>query len=211
MVTLRILFALTIALSLFAISGCDDDNSELNRSAVSVSAINEGGVYVTATWDAGSNKTFPDLPGEPRDDFQPFAHMPVRVKNRPYNEFITNPDFSPYGDFRITNIRVEWLRIASGDQARLVEMQRYNFSDGYDISVPSGTELIFNVLLIPFYAKGEAPLINMTSVYGGDGSIPSFVGVARVTLTGHDSGSTDEVDVVTETMVEFVGVIVDSN
>lgn len=206
MVTLRILFALAITLSIFALNGCDDDNSERNRGAISVSAIDEGGVYVCATWNAGQNKAFPDPPGEQPDDFQPFAHMPVRVKNRPYNEFITNPDYSPYGDFRITNVEVEWTRIASGDQARLAELQAYNFESGYDISVPSGSEVVFNVLMLPFYAKGEAPLINLTPFYGGSGTVPGFVAVAQITFTGHDSGSTREVEVVTQTMVEFIGV-----
>lgn len=204
--TQRIFLALAIALTLAAVNGCEDDNSERARSAISVSAIAEGNVYVCPTWSAGQNKTFPDQPGDTLDDIHPFAHMPVRVKNRPYNEFITNPDYSPYGDFRITNIEVEWTRIASGDPARLAEMQAYNFEAGYDISVPSGSEVIFNVLLLPFYAKSEAPLINMTAAYGGTGAVPSFVAVAHITLTGHDSGSDHEVDVITDTLVEFVGV-----
>ncbi|RKZ18206.1 hypothetical protein DRQ53_01320 [bacterium] len=211
MVTLRILFALTIALSFLALTGCDDDNSERARNAITVSAVNEGGVYVSATWDAGQNKEFPDLAGSQADDFQPFAHMPMMIKNRPYNEFVTNPNYSPFGDFRITNVEVEWIRVASGDQARLAELQTYNFTAGYDISVPSGSEVIFNVLMLPFYAKGEAPLINMTGAYGGNNSVPSFVAVAAITLTGHDSGSTDDIMVVSEIMVEFVGLIVESN
>ena len=206
MVTLRILFALTIALSLFALNGCDDDNSELARNAISVSGVNDGGVYISATWNAGKNKTIPDPPGSNVDDFQPFAHMALKVKNRPYNEFITNPDYGPYGDFRISNVRVEWVSIASGLQSRLAEIQRYNFSAGYDVSIPSGTEVIFDVLLLPFYAKGEAPLINLANVYGGDGSVQAFVAVAEITLTGHDSGSTDDIDVVSRTMVEFIGI-----
>ena len=209
MVTLRILFALTIALSLFALNGCDDDNSELARNAITVSAVDEGGVYVSATWDAGQNKIFPDGPADTPDDFKPFSHMPIRVKNRPYNEFITNPDFSPYGDFRITNIAVEWVSIAAGDPARLAQMQQFNMDAGYDISVPSGSEVIFNVLLVPFYAKGIPPLVNLAiHPSGGDGSVAPFVAVARITLRGHDSGSTDEVEVVTQTMVEFIGVII---
>jgi hypothetical protein len=203
-VTLRILFALTIALSLFALNGCDDDNSEHNRSAISVSAVNEGGVYVSATWDAGSNGIFPDGPLETPDDFQPFAHMPIRVKNRPYNEFITNPDFSPYGDFRITKVKVEWVSIASGDPARLTDMLAYNFEAGYDISVPSGSEVIFNLLMVPFYAKGLPPMSTLIPL----GATPSFVAVANITLTGHDSGSTSEVDVASQTLVEFVGLVV---
>jgi len=201
-VTLRILFALTIALSLFALNGCDDDNSELNRNAISVSAINEGGIYVSATWDAGPDKIVGTI-----DDFQPFSHMPIRVKNRPYNEFITNPDFSPYGDFRITNIKVEWVSIASGDQAHLAQMQAFNFEAGYYISVPSGSEVIFNVLLVPFYAKGLAPMSTLEPL----GATPSFVAVANITLTGHDSGSTSEIEVASQTMVEFIGLIVSSN
>jgi hypothetical protein len=209
-VTLRILFALTIAFSLLALGGCDDNNSELERSAISVSAVDNGGVYVCATWNAGQNKTIPDPPDE-FDDYQPFAHLPVRVKNRPYNEFITNPDYSPYGDFRITKVKVEWVAIASGDPARLAELQAYNFESGYDVSVPSGSEVDFNVLLLPFYAKSEAPLINLANVYGGDGSVPGFVAVAEMTFTGHDSGSTREVDVVSQTMVEFIGIEIDVN
>ena len=209
MVTLRILFALAIAMTVAGLTGCDDNNSELERSAISVSAVNEAGVYVSATWDAGQNKTFPDFDPADRDDFQPFAHMPVRVKNRPYNEFITNPDYSPYGDFHITQVEVEWIDIASGDPARLGEMQAYNFTSGYDITVPSGTEVIFNLLMVPFYAKGEAPLLNLTNAYGGDGSVPPFVAVARMTFIGHESGSTREIQVVAHTMVEFVGVIIE--
>lgn len=210
MVTLRILFALTIAFSFVALPGCDDNNSELERSAISVSAVDEGGVYVCATWNAGQNRTIPDPPDE-FDDFQPFAHMPVRVKNRPYNEFITNPDYTPYGDFRITNVAVEWVSIASGDPAMLPALQAYNFSAGYDISVPSGSEVIFNALLLPFYAKSEAPLMNLANVYGGDGSVPAFVAVAEMTFTGHESGSTRDIDVVSQTMVEFIGVEIDTN
>ena len=75
MVTLRILFALAIAMTVVGLTGCDDNNSELERSAISVSAVNEAGVYVCATWDAGQNKAFPDFDPADRDDFQPFAHM----------------------------------------------------------------------------------------------------------------------------------------
>ena len=83
MVTLRILIALAIAISFVTLTGCDDNNSELERSAISISAVDEAAVYVCATWDAGQNKIFPDIDPTDADDFQPFAHMPVRVKNRP--------------------------------------------------------------------------------------------------------------------------------
>jgi hypothetical protein len=43
------------------------------------------------------------------------------------------------------------------------------------------------------------------------GATPSFVAVANITLTGHDSGSTSEVEVTTQTMVEFIGLIVGSD
>jgi hypothetical protein len=206
-VTLRILFALAIATTVVGLIGCDDNNSELERSAISVSAVNETGVYVCATTDAGQNKISPDPPGE-EDDFTPFAHMPVRVKNRPYNEFITNPDYSPYGDFHITQVRVEWVDIASGDPARLAEMQAYNFVSGYDVAVPSGGEMVFDVLMVPFFAKGEYPLIDLVGSPYGTQSVPSFVAVARMTFTGHESGSTREIDVIGHTMVEFIGLII---
>jgi hypothetical protein len=205
-VTLRILFALAIAMTVVGLTGCDD-NSELERSAISVSAVNEAGVYVCATIDAGQNKTSPDLPGE-EDDFVPFAHMPVRVKNRPYNEFITNPDYTPYGDFHITEVRVEWVDIASGDPARLAEMQAYNFTTGYDIVVPSGSEVIFDVLMVPFYAKSEYPLFNLAGNPYGPQDVDAFVGTARMTFTGHESGSTREVEVIGHTLVEFIGLII---
>ena len=213
MVTLRILFALSIAISVFAISGCDDNNSELERSAISVSAVNEAGVYVCATWDAGQNKIFPDFDPADVDDFQPFAHMPVRVKNRPYNDMITTPDYSPYGDFRVTGVRVEWISIPSGDPARLAQMQAYDFESGYDIVIASGTEIVFDVLMVPFYAKGEAPLLNLAAhpFFGGDGSVPAFVAEAQITLIGHDSGSTRDVEVVGHTMVEFVAALLNDD
>ena len=208
MVTLRILFALAIAISVVALTGCDDNNSELERSAISVSAVNEAGIYVCASLDAGQNRVSPDPPGEQQDDFVPFAHMPVRVKNRPYNEFITNPDYSPFGDFHITAVRVEWVRMVSGDPARLAQIQAYDFESNYDIVVPSGSEVTFEVLMVPFYALLEAPLVDIVGNSRGTQTVDPFVAEARLTLIGHDSGSTRDIEVVGGTMVEFVGLII---
>ena len=131
------------------------------------------------TVKTGQNKTFPDFDPADRDDFQPFAHMPVRVKNRPYNEFITNPDYSPFGDFHITAVRVEWVRMVSGDPARLAEIQAYNFESNYDIVVPTGSEVIFEVLMVPFYALLEAPLVD---IVGNVWAVPD--GGSRVVFDG---------------------------
>lgn len=203
MVTLRILFALAIAISVVALTGCDDNNSELERSAISVSAVNEGGVYVCAANDAGQDRE----PGN-EDDFTPFAHMPVRVKNRPYNEFITNPDYSPFGDFHVTKVRVEWVSIVSGDAAILDRIQAFDFESNYDIVVPSGSEINFQVLMVPFYALLEDPLLNIVGNPFGLGTVDPFVAEARMTFTGHDSGSTRDIEVVGGTMVEFIGTII---
>jgi hypothetical protein len=207
--TLRLLLALLALGAILQLPGCSDTKSSTASDTVTVSPVDEDQVYVCPTWSAGENEVFPDLTPEDRDDYHPFAFVPVRVRNRPYEAFATDPVPSPYENFRITELRVQWTAIVSGDPERLADLQRYDFESGFDLSVPNGSEVVFDVLVLPARAKEEAPLVDLADgqgVYPGDGSVPGFVAEVKLTFIGHDAGSTHEIEVATTTQVEFVGV-----
>jgi len=192
-----------LGLLLFA-TGCGDDIDDA-RSVIEVTSVAEGGVFVCGMWDAGSDKEFPS-----EDDFRPAGHLLVEVRNRPYNEQEVSLPFTPYGDFIVTGVRVEWFEIPGAtDPDAIAALQRYNYDAQYDHLIPKGTTSTFAVTVVPFSMKSDPYLSNLVAVYGGDGSTEPFVANARMTFTGHDSGDEREQTFEAYAVVEFIGVILE--
>jgi len=192
---------LTVA-ALFALlpqlAACDEDN-ERTRSAVEISRVNSGGVFVCGMLDAGAD----NIAGT-ADDFVPAGHVPVVVKNRPYNPFIQAPDYAPFGHFHITRVRVTWDD--TGPSTPMAELTPFEYAADYDIVVPTDPEVEFNVMLVPFYMKDSPYFIGLLN-----GANPSFTAQANIALTGHDSGSDSEVTLRGSVIVEFIPVIAGDN
>lgn len=185
-------------------TGCGDDIDDA-RSVIEVKSVADAGVFVCGIWDAGSDKEFPS-----DDDFIPAGHIPVLLQNRGYNEQITNTPFTPYGDFVVTGVAVQWVPTdVSSPQEALDALNRYAVNAQYDRIIPAGGEASFNVMLVPFRAKSDPYLANLAAGRGGDGSTRAFTAGARITFTGHDSGDEREVSFDAYAVVEFIGVVVD--
>lgn len=196
-----ILIAAVLILPL--VSACGDDADDA-RSVVEFSSVAENGVFVCGIWDAGGDRSFPS-----DDDFIPAGHVPVTLKNRAYNEYVMAPEYSPYGDFHVTEISVSWYPV--GPDTPIAELQRFNYSAQYDVMIPKDSEVSFNVLVVPFAMKSDAYFANLVNGGGlrpGDGSTPPFTAVARMVVRGHDSGDERVVEIEGAVIVEFIGVLV---
>jgi hypothetical protein len=192
----RALILVTLLAVLPALTSCDTDNSERARGAVEVSTVADGGVFICGMEDAGLDKIWPS-----EDDFVPAGHFPVTLKNRPYNPFITAPDYSPYGHFHVTSVEVEWVSTNPPDV--LAQLTPFNYRGGYDIAIPMNSERTFNVMAVPFYMKSSPYFQDL--LFGNN---DPFTAVANLKFFGHDSGSENTIVVEGSCIVEFIGVII---
>jgi hypothetical protein len=201
----KLIFLGLISVLGVGLSSCDSDNIERQRTVVEVSSVAENGVFLAGIWDAGSDKIFPST-----DDFQPAGHIPITLKTRSYNGFVQAPDLTPYGQFVVTAISVDWR--AAHPSTPVAQLSAFNYSAGYNLVVPKDTEVTFNLMVIPFTMKEDPFFRNLVSepTRGGDGSTPSFNAVAHFTITGHDSGAPDLPRTLEgSVIVEFIGVLIE--
>ncbi len=185
------------------LSSCDNNSAERQRTVVEVASVADNGVYVSGIWDAGRDKIFPSA-----DDFQPAGHVPITLKTRSYNEFVQAPDLTPYGQFHVTEVSVEWR--AAHPSTPVAQLTPFNYTAGYDLVIPKDTEVTFNLMVVPFTMKQDPFFMNLVAepTRGGDGSTPPFNAVAHFTITGHDSGAPDVTQTVEgSVLVEFIGLL----
>ncbi len=201
---LRSTWILALALSVTPLLTSCEENSERQRSAVEIAFVAEGGVYVAGMLDAGADRIVGTS-----DDFTPAGHVAITVNNRSYNQFISAPDTGPFSHFHVTDVAVEWR---STGASPLSELAPFNYAGGYDVTIPQGEQITFNVMVVPFNMKQSTYFQDLlgTALSGPAYSpqVPSFSASAHVTLTGHESGSTREYEVEGSVIVEFIGVIV---
>lgn len=198
---------LTAAIGLLVLaSGCGDDIDDA-RSVIEVESVAGSGVFICGIYDAGSDKAFPS-----EDDFRPAGHIPVVLRNRSYNEQIVAGTYSPYGDFIVTGIEIEWVPVtgSTSDEA-LNNLRRFNYKAQYDFLIPKNEFATMSVMLVPFAMKDDPYFANLTSAYGGDGSTTPFSAGAKMTFTGHDSGDERQVSFEAYALVEFIGVLVEGD
>lgn len=191
------------ALLLPLVGACGDDADDA-RSVVEFSSVANNGVFVCGIWDAGGDKAFPS-----DDDFIPAGHVPVTLKNRAYNQFIIAPEYSPYGDFHVREISVNWYPLSA--DTPIAELRRFDYRAQYDVMIPKESEVSFNVMVVPFAMKSDPffqNLVNGGGIRPGDGSTPPFSAVARLTVRGHDSGDERIVEIEGAVIVEFIGVVI---
>lgn len=177
------------------VSACGDDADDA-RSVVEFSSVAENGVFICGMWDAGGDRIFGT-----DDDFIPAGHVPVTLKNRAYNEYVLAPEFSPYGDFHVTEIEVNWFSV--GADTPIAELRQYDYSAQYDVIIPKNSEVSFNVLVVPFALKADPFFAGLVS-----GATQPFTAVARLTVKGHDSGDERVVSIEGAVLVEFIGVVI---
>jgi len=202
----KLIFLGLISTVVLGLAACDNASIERQRSVVEVASVADNGVYVAGIWDAGSDNIFPST-----DDFQPAGHVPITLKSRSYNEFIQAPDLTPYGQFHVTGVSVDWR--AAHPSTPVAQLTPFNYSAGYDVVIPKDTEVTFNLMIIPFNMKQDPFLANLVAepTRGGDGSTPPFTAVAHFTITGHDSGAPDLPRTIEGSiLVEFIGVVVNN-
>ena len=198
---------LGVALALI-VSGCER-TGERNRSAVEIVSVAENGVFLAGMVDAGADRD----PCAPQDNSIPAGHIPITLHNRPYNEFNTANEQSPYGIFHVTEITVEWVTAFASTpadaQAAFNALVPFNFVSPYDVGVPIGETVTFNALIVPLHLKSSAFFQDLLPVCIGGNAAPPFSATAMVTLAGHDSGSEEIVYVQGSVIVEFVGALID--
>jgi hypothetical protein len=201
----KLIFLGLISVIGVGLGSCDSDNIERQRTVVEVASVADNGVFLAGIWDVGRDRIFPSV-----DDFQPAGHIPITLKNRSYNEFVQAPDLTPYGQFVVTAISVDWR--ASHPSTPLAQLTPFNYSAGYSLVVPKNTEVTFDLLVIPFTLIQDPFFMNLVSepTRGGDGSTAPFNATAHFTITGHDSGAPDLPRTLEgSVLVEFIGLIIE--
>jgi hypothetical protein len=190
------------------VSGCDR-TGERNRSSVEFVSVAENGIFLAGMIDAGADRD----PCVTDDNTVPAGHVPITLHNRPYNEFNTANEQSPFGLFHVTEITVEWVTAFGASpadaQAAYNELIAFNFTSPYDVAVPIGETVTFNALVVPLHMKSTAFFQDLLPACVGGTNAPPFSATALITLAGHDSGSEEIVYVQGAVIVEFIGAIID--
>lgn len=171
-----------------------DENAQRGRAAIEIVSVAEGGVFVSGQVDAG-----PDKEVGTEDDFQPTGHVPVMVRNSP-NPLFTESPGAMLSDFHVTSIQVEW---SSPDATADAFLDQWEFTQGYDVVIPSNSEVEFLAFVLPLAAKQDPFLEGLLT-----GATDPFFASARLTLTGNFTGDERSVRVRGSVIVEFVDVIV---
>jgi len=184
---------LVVGLSLFLFAGCSDDG--IGRSVMEVVSVNDGAPVVDAQLDPGGDQTV----GTP-DDVVPEGSVKVTVRNRAYNEFTTATETDPFGAFVIDRVTVQWQPLVLGTAAD--QLPAYDRAFDFSQVVKRGTDAEFTIPLVTFDMKSQPFLQGLIS---GD---PPFFAQAKVTFTGHESGSTSTIYSFGASIpVQFIGVI----
>ena len=187
---------MALVIGLAALSGCGDNESELQRLVCEVESVNDGVPLISAALNYGSDGA-PD--GD--DDFVPIDFVSVIFRSRALNSSMTIPEDGLYSSFIITGYDLTWT---STDPNAPAELSNSNITGGMaNAQVPIDSDAMVTILVGPLEMK-EAPWFQ--AIYNG---APSFTASAQFIFWGHVSGTDHEVGVPAGLMVNFVGAIVD--
>ena len=187
---------MALMIGLAALSGCGDNESELQRLVCEVESVNEGVPLISAALNYGS-----DGASGGDDDFVPIDFVSVVFRSRALNSSMTIPEDGLYSSFIITGYDLIWT---STDPNAPAELSNSNVTGGMaNAQVPIDNDAVVTILVGPLEMKGTTwfqALLN---------TAPPFSASAQFIFKGHVSGTDHEVDVPAGLMVNFVGAVVE--
>lgn len=187
---------LILFIAVFAASCDSDDGNDWHRLVCEVQSVNSGVPLVSGYINYGSD----GAPGG-EDDYTPIDSIQVVFHARPYGATVTLPEDGAYSWFQIESYDLEWEDAPSP----AVNLSDYNVIDGnIDIMVPAYEEGAGSVLVVGIDMKDTPWFAN---IYTGD--LETFQVDANLTFYGHESGSTEIVEIPAGLRVHFIGAITD--
>ncbi len=188
---------MALMIGLAALSGCGDNESELQRLVCEVESVNAGVPLISAALNYGSDSS----PGG-GDDFVPIDFVSVIFRSRALNSSMTIPEDGLYSSFIITGYDLTWT---STDPNAPAELSNSNVTGGMaNAQVPIDNDAVVSILVGPLEMKGTTWFQAILN-----GSAPAFSASAQFIFKGHVSGTDHEVNVPAGLMVNFVGAIVE--
>jgi len=188
---------MALVIGLAALSGCGDNESELQRLVCEVESVNAGVPLISAALNVGSD----GAPGG-GDDYVPIDFVPVVFRSRALNSSMNIPEDGLYSSFIITGYDLTWTTTDPNAPATLSD---FNVSGGMaSVQVPIEDDAVVTVLVAPLEMK-ESPWFQAIL----NGSASAFSASAQFVFWGHVSGTDHQVGVPAGLMVNFIGAVAD--
>lgn len=186
--------ALMFLIALFVLSGCENhEGNDWERLVCDVQVTNAGAPLVAAYLDAGADQT-----AGTEDDFQPIDSVQVIFHARPYSSNIIIPEDGVYSWFQVERYDLEW----ENNPLVPVDLTQHNVYDSViDVMVPVNEEAGGSVLVSGVDMKSAPWFVD---IYTGD--LAAFQADAHITFYGHESGSSEEIELPAGVRVHFIGV-----
>lgn len=188
---------MALVIGLAALSGCGDNESELQRLVCEVESVNAGVPLISAALNVGSD----GIQGGD-DDYIPIDFVPVVFRARALNSSMNIPEDGLYSSFIITGYDLTW---ATTDPNAPATLSDFNVSGGMaSVQVPIENDALISVLVAPLQMKEATWFLAIL-----DGSASPFSASAQFVFWGHVSGTDHEVGVPAGLTVNFIGAVAD--
>jgi hypothetical protein len=189
---------MALVIGLAALSGCGDNESELQRLVCEVESVNDGVPLISAALNVGSDGV---QGGD--DDYVPIDFVPVVFRSRALNSSMNIPEDGLYSSFIISGYDLTWT---SSDPNAPAELSNSNVTGGFaNAQVPIDNDAVVSILVGPLEMKGAAWFQAILN----DPSVPPFTASAQFVFWGHVSGTDHEVGIPAGLMVNFIGAVVE--
>lgn len=186
---------LMLALGLLALTGCSNhDGNEWQRLVCEVESINSGQPLVSARINVGAD----GLPNT-ADDVWPIDIVPVLFRAREYGSTIYLPEDGAYSWFHVTNYDLTWVPGPNCPD----DILDYNITNGMVETVVPVHENGSASILIADLTMKQQPWF-AAAVAG-----PGFTAACQLTFKGHESGSSQIVNINAGFMVTFIDAVSD--
>ena len=189
---------MALVIGLAALSGCGDNESELQRLVCEVESVNAGVPLISAALNVGSDGISPS-----DDDYVPIDFVPVVFRSRALNSSMNIPEDGLYSSFIITGYDLTWT---SSDPNAPAELSDSNVTGGMaNTQVPIDSDAVVSILVGPLEMKGTTWFQAILN----DPAVPAFSASAQFVFWGHVSGTDHQVGVPAGLMVNFIGAVVE--
>jgi hypothetical protein len=190
---------MALVIGLAALSGCGDNESELQRLVCEVESVNDGVPLISAALNVGSDGV---QGGD--DDYVPIDFVPVVFRSRALSSSMNIPEDGLYSSFIITGYDLTWTS-SDPNAPPPAELSNSNVTGGFaSAQVPIDNDAVVSILVGPLEMKGATWFQAILN-----GSAPAFSASAQFVFWGHVSGTDHEVGIPAGLMVNFIGAVVE--
>ncbi len=195
MIRRALILTLIITAVALSFAGCsNEDGNEWQRLVCEVESVNDGAPLVSAYIDVGNDGM---IGGD--DDTFPIDYVPVKFRSRPYSSTITLPETGVSSWFHITNYDIIWHPSPNAPP----ELTEYNVTNGMcDAIVPVNDNGVVMILVADRHMKDEQWYRDLQEVPD-----TYYTAACELVFKGHESGSSEIVEIPAGLMVSFIGAI----